>query len=236
MISLAFNRDVTTGAVLATEHPSGEVTALQMVLGVVVRTAPAGQHVAVSLLDKHGPPGVLAASSDVARRFDSMQFRLREGPAFEAAMRQGDNVVLTDRDAWARWPEFTPRARALGLTASASVGLSWEDRPIGSISLYSLTAQGIRRDTVSRAMSLADQAAATLAFARKAEQLEIGMLSRQRIGQAIGILMERYGLDEPSAFNVLRRVSQNGNRKLRDVAAELVEEGALEELSQSPTP
>jgi AmiR/NasT family two-component response regulator len=66
-----------------------------------------------------------------------------------------------------------------------------------------------------------------LAGAEHEEQLRAGMTSRDLIGQAKGILMERFRLTPHQAFDVLSRVSQELNRKLVDVAAELTETGAL---------
>ncbi|MBC9824155.1 ANTAR domain-containing protein [Terrabacter sp. MAHUQ-38] len=87
---------------------------------------------------------------------------------------------------------------------------------------------------VELATAFAAHAAATIATARKVEQLELAMVTRQEIGQAVGILMERHGLTAESAFTYLRRLSQNGNVKLRDLAEELRLTGRLPDDDRGP--
>jgi len=81
---------------------------------------------------------------------------------------------------------------------------------------------------------VARHAAATLVLARKAEHLELALVTRQEIGQAVGILMERYGLSADAAFAYLRRLSQNGNVKLRDLAEQLRRTGRLPDDERTP--
>ena len=76
-------------------------------------------------------------------------------------------------------------------------------------------------------------AAALVGWARSTQELQHALVTRQMIGQAVGVLMERYGMGSDAAFNFLRRNSQNANIKLRDVAATFLETG---ELPQPPKP
>jgi AmiR/NasT family two-component response regulator len=72
------------------------------------------------------------------------------------------------------------------------------------------------------AQLFAHQSAVALDYAREIDNLQEAVKTRQEIGRAVGILMERYGLNEERAFAFLARVSQNRNVKLRDLASRLV--------------
>ena len=65
-------------------------------------------------------------------------------------------------------------------------------------------------------------AALAMGRRRQIEQLNEALHTRKVIGQAIGIVMERYELDEDRALQFLVRVSRTGNIKLRTVAQEIV--------------
>ena len=203
------------------------------VLDEVLRTGsqvvPGIQHVAVSVVSAVGRQKqcqVLASTGDLPRRFESLQFALDEGPTLDA-VRGVEPVVVVQRDAVQRWPEFGSRACQLGLRSIAAMRLSWADRTLGALTVYSVDAEPVPEAALEFAQALAAQSAATLAFARKADQLEVAMLTRQQIGQAVGVLMERFGLSPEAAFSYLRRVSQTGNVKLREVARNLVSTGEL---------
>jgi GAF domain-containing protein len=204
--------DERTGAVLAEVLRAGS------------KAVPGIRHVAVSVVGQQECK-VLASTGDLPRRFESLQFVLDEGPTLDAV--RGDDPVLIERDAVRRWPEFGPRAGQLGVTSIAAVRLSSADRTLGALTVYSLDGEPVTDEALELAQAFAAQCAATLAFARKADQMEIAMLTRQQIGQAVGVLMERYGLSPEAAFNYLRRVSQTRNVKVREVARKLVSTGEL---------
>ncbi len=113
------------------------------------------------------------------------------------------------------------------LRSVASVRLSWADRVLGALTVYSEDAEPVPEAVLEFAQAFAAQCSATLACARKADQMEVAMLTRQQIGQAVGVLMERFELSPEAAFSYLRRVSQTRNVKLREVARNLVNTGAL---------
>lgn len=110
------------------------------------------------------------------------------------------------------------RVVAFGLSTVLAVRIAWERKTVGVMTLGSDGPAALPRETVVLATAFAAHAAATVGLARKAEQLELAMVSRQEIGQAVGIPMERYGLTGDAAFAYLRRLSQNTNVKRRDIA------------------
>jgi hypothetical protein len=97
-----------------------------------------------------------------------------------------------------------------------------EDGTVGGINLYSTSSEDIEPHAPQLAEVFAAQAAVALGHAQEVHQLNEALASRGRIGQAIGVLIERYKLDEEAAFKFLVRLSSQSNRKLRDIAADVV--------------
>jgi hypothetical protein len=212
------------------------VAAVQAVLLASTKAVPGVRHVSIGVLERGGAPRTLAATGPLARRLDEIQRALGEGPAIDA-VHGPVPVVMLDRDELehaVRWPEVSTWAASLGLTAAVAVRLAWEGRTLGVLTLSSDDGEPMPERTVELATAFAAHAAATIAIARKVGQLELAMVTRQEIGQAMGILMERHGLTAESAFAYLRRLSQNGNVKLRDLAAQLRLTGRLPDGDRSP--
>lgn len=203
--------------------------AVEAVLLASTKAVPGMHHVSISVLDRGGATRTLAASGPKARHLDEIQRALVEGPALDAVNGPAPVVALhrDELEHRVRWPEVSPRAESLGLTAVLAVRLVWDGKTIGVLTLSSDDAEPMSDRTVELATAFAAHAAATIAIARKVRQLELAMVTRQEIGQAMGILMERHGLTAESAFGYLRRLSQNGNVKLRDLAEALRLTGRL---------
>lgn len=115
-----------------------------------------------------------------------------------------------------------PAAAEKGLRAQLAVGLYRNESSLGGLNLYSTGSDTIADDAILIAELFASQAAIALGHSQSQAQMNEALQSRKVIGQAIGILMERYRLDETQAFQFLIRASSTTNIKLRDVAAELV--------------
>jgi GAF domain-containing protein len=97
------------------------------------------------------------------------------------------------------------------------------DQVIGVLSLYTLHPDAFTADDEAIAHILAQHASVAVATARQEDTLAGAVDARKLVGQAMGILMERFDLDGDQAFAVLRRYSQDTNTKLRDVAQHLVD-------------
>ena len=121
-----------------------------------------------------------------------------------------------------RWPTYIPRAVEAGVTAQMAVPLRNGSEVRGALNLYSTTTEGIDPEAPDVAALFATHAGLALGWARNEEQLTDALATRKVIGQAIGLVMERFQIDEAKAFAFLARVSSTGNIKLRDVARELV--------------
>ncbi|MET0729517.1 MAG: GAF and ANTAR domain-containing protein [Acidimicrobiales bacterium] len=168
------------------------------------------------------------ASEPIAEELDAVQYATQEGPCLQA-ISEG-RIVNTAFDADEdRWPKFTAAARAEGIGGILSVPLTMPDRSIGALNIYSRAPHRFTDEDETTASLLAQQATAVLAnvhaFAEASglnSQLRDALASRDLIGQAKGILMARESCTAEEAFDILRRASQRTNRKLRDIASDLV--------------
>jgi GAF domain-containing protein len=153
---------------------------------------------------------------------DGLQHDAGEGPVVDPPG-EGGWVRSGDVGADPRWPVWGPQVAELGLRSLLSVQLVSAGEPLGALTLYARR-RGcfVDPETVDLALLFASHAANALASARRLAGLETAMSSRHVIGMAQGILMERYRLDEQQAFAYLSRLSSHQNRKLRDLAQDLV--------------
>jgi hypothetical protein len=178
---------------------------------------------ASSITVKHddGRLETVAPTSDVLREVDAAQYEFREGPCYEAAV---DTVHVTSPDLRTdeRFPRYAPAALRAGFRAQAGIRLFDAKTSNGALNLYSETV-GSFEDLSVLSQLFVHQAAVALDYARQIDQLNEAVTSRQIIGQAVGIVMERYGVDEARAFGFLTRLSSHENLKLRLVAERLIQ-------------
>lgn len=210
-------------------------TQLDIVLDLVTTVAkeaiPSARSVSVSL-KRDGSFTTPAATDRVASQIDLVQYEARRGPCIEAAVQKAE-ILIRDFDAEDRWPHVCAQARAHGLRSVLSIPLlpdEKDEETIGGMNLYSEIVDGFDAADIATARALARQAGVLLANAHAfaalretTEQLKQALETRDVIGQAKGILMEREGLSGDEAFAVLRQVSQTSNRKLREVAQRFVQ-------------
>lgn len=178
---------------------------------------------------RDGAPYTFSASADQILEVDDAQYDEQAGPCLEAA--EKDDAVLVDDIAAHRtcWPAFTAAAARRGVRSALSLPLKVADQVVGSLNLYG-SEQGAFNDAgvdlarvVAAHGGVAAVNSAVLFEARDlAGQLQQALQSRATIDQAIGIVMATRRVGSSEAFQLLTRQSQNTNRPLRDVAAELV--------------
>jgi len=203
---------------------------LDGVLKLAVWVAPCDV-ASVSLRHGGGRVETTAASDPVAQRAHELQQEMGDGPCLDVVFdEEGVNVVsdLSDSSRWPRWAEY---ATELGLSSMIAVRLFTREQTIGALDLYSFERQDYDTDDVLAARVVATRVSSVLARAQHEQTLWEAIDSRHQIGQAQGILMERYKLTADQAFAVLRRFSQEHNRKLRDVAHQVV---ATRHLPEGP--
>jgi GAF domain-containing protein len=168
----------------------------------------------------------LAPSDSLVEQADKLQHALRQGPCVQAAW-DTDTYVANDLANDPRWPDFGAEAATLGFRSLLATRLAAGEHTLGALNLYSTRVRDFDDDDRDFARMFASHAAATLMTVRQRENLMTALDARTLIGQAQGILMERFGIDADRAFGVLRRYSQARNVKLRTVAEELVSQRSL---------
>jgi GAF domain-containing protein len=170
---------------------------------------------------------VVAATTETLRDIAQWQHDLREGPCFDA-LRGQEVVVSDDLETDDRWPTFGRRLAAeTGIHAAVSFRLFTSEETLGALNLYGRGVGAFGPQQVAEGQALAAHIAVAVLASRQREQLEQALVHRTVIGQATGILIERFGLEPEVAFAALSRVSQTRNLKLYALAEQLVESGRL---------
>ncbi|MFD1858943.1 GAF and ANTAR domain-containing protein [Aeromicrobium camelliae] len=176
----------------------------------------------ISFVRKDGQAPSAAYTEDGARRAGELQRRLGEGPGNDALEAAGP-VYANDLDHEPRWPAWAPRTvLGTGYHSVVSTRLYVQERTLGVLELYGKGADAFSEQALEQTELLAAHASAHLALTDLVQNLSTALSTRTVIGQAEGILMERYQLDAVRAFAMLRRVSQHTNTRLAEVAEELV--------------
>ena len=177
---------------------------------------------------RDGVPSTPAASDKTATELDEAQYQANDGPCLAALRHRG--VETADIELDRRWPAFDQAAMARGVVGVLSVPFVSDEDVRGGLNLYSRMTRVFSADAVALAERFGDQlglATANLVVlanaAELADQLELAMESRATIEQAKGIIMAANRCSPEAAFDILRQASQNQNRKLRDIAHDIVE-------------
>ncbi len=173
-------------------------------------------------------PMTLTATSDTATALDAAQYEADAGPSLDAA--RGLRVVRIDDAEGSEWPAFAESARELDVASALCVPLLLPDpTTLGAINFYGGASGTFCDGDLRMAQSFAAQASTVVSNALaywgafdQAANLTLAMEHRAEIEQAKGILMATQRCTADEAFDLLRRASQRENRKLRDVAADLV--------------
>jgi GAF domain-containing protein len=145
----------------------------------------------------------------------------------QAAIDKIEVVRVDDLRTDPRWPRFGQRAVAHGVASMMSFQLYARDDNLGALNLYALEPHAFDDEAAHVGALLATHAAVALASTQTEANLRTALLSRDMIGQAKGILMERFKIDQSAAFELLVAVSQHTHRKLRDIAEDLTSTGEL---------
>lgn len=163
-----------------------------------------------------------AATDPLVAKLDAMQMEVGEGPDV-SVLADRLSVIVSDTHSETRWPSWAARVADAGIRSMMSVRMYTDDETMGTLNTYSVKPDAFDIDDQGVAHILARHAAVALGNARKIENLWLAVDARKRIGQAQGILMERFDLTADQAFAVLLRYSQDNNVKLRVVADRLVD-------------
>jgi transcriptional regulator with GAF, ATPase, and Fis domain len=166
----------------------------------------------------------VAATSQLAIDIDDFQKSLREGPCLDAAI--GNSMIMCNdlrRDS--RWPNFAAAAVSAGVHSLMSFQLYTHNARMGALNLFGIEPDVFTLEMEAVGAMLATHAATALIADDERLQFQSALASRDTIGQAKGMIMERFGLDAVRAFELLKSLSQDSNTRLALVAEELVSRG-----------
>jgi GAF domain-containing protein len=163
-----------------------------------------------------------AATTDLMFELDRLQVKYGEGPCVEAAI--DELIVRTDDfQREQRWPNYSAEVLKLGLRSALSFKLYTTNRNAGALNIFAFEPNAFDAEDEAVGSVLAAHAAAAILASRQGDQLQSALSNRDVIGQAKGVIMERYKVDAIRAFEMLRELSQSANEKLVDVAARVIE-------------
>lgn len=195
---------------------------LQTIVEVACNSVPGFDQVGIATLHKDRVE-TRAFTGDLVLRLDEIQYGLREGPC-SAALQGTDTVTVSSLQVEHRWPRYVPQARAAGVRSQMAIKLYLDQDALGGINFYSTISDDVSHDAQALARLFASHAAIALGRAHERQTLNEALLTRKVIGVALGILMERYDMNEDRAFAFLVRASSHANIKLRALAQELVDD------------
>ena len=215
------------GKIMLGEQQLSEI--LGRVAELAKQSIPGAAEVSVTLMqDSHVSSVVF--TGPLAAHLDERQYESGFGPCMDAAL-SGLTVTIEDTSADAAYADFGRAAARQGITHTMSIGLPVARQTIGALNIYGDTEAAFDEGTRELATGFASYAAVALAnagvyasTATLAANLQRALQSRGVIDQAKGILIGRHGISADDAFEMLSAESQATNRKLRDIASDLVDE------------
>jgi GAF domain-containing protein len=203
-------------------------SALQLVVALARATVGGADGASVTLR-RRGRLATVAASDQTVLEMDADQYATGEGPCVDASI-AGRWFHAESLDQETRWPAFTPKARALGISAILSSPLLAGDRPVGALNIYSRTATAFAAKEQELAAVFATEASNILNHAglevtddQLTDRLQGALRTREIIAEAQGVIMERQDIGEKEAFDVMRRSSRSSDRPLRQEAIDVVD-------------
>ena len=203
-------------------HAEGSLEeTLAAITRAAVDTIAGADHAGITLVTRGRRVETTAATDPVVEQIDMEQYQTGEGPCL-TTLWERTTVRVDDMHTDGRWPRFAERVRRTGVRSVLSFQLHVGADDLGALNLYSDRVTAFDAESEGVGLLLASHAAVALADAQREAQLTRALGSRDVIGQAKGILMERHGIDPDEAFRLLVRTSQQLNRKLRDVAGDVV--------------
>ena len=202
---------------------------LEQTLGQIVSSAVAtipGVDAGSISMTRDGRIETRHPTSDLVLKIDDRQSELHEGPCISAIEEPPESGIVMAPDLAGddahRWPRFAPVVVDAGYRALMSTQLSIDGGVSAALNLYSATPDAFDDDARTLAGLFGIQASLVLYGSQQAVHLQRAVDSRDLIGQAKGILMERFKVDSEAAFQMLVKSSQDTNMKLTGVAQWLV--------------
>lgn len=187
-----------------------------------VASVPGAQFASITVVEESGAISTVGATDPCAARLDDIQAAVGEGPCLSAAWSH-DAICIDDLTAESRWPRFRESAiSSTPVRSSLSVRLFHRGKGLAALNFHAMPAGVFTDESVEIGLLFAAHTTLAWNVMRREEQFRSALASRDVIGQAKGMVMERFNIDAYSAFELLRRLSQSSNIKLVEVAEKLV--------------
>ncbi|HSN37264.1 MAG TPA: GAF and ANTAR domain-containing protein [Arthrobacter sp.] len=201
-------------------------TMLDGIVHAALELVPHAADASVSLVTGNRTIDSRAASSDLPRRVDALQSETGQGPCLDASYEKRV-VSVPDLSTDERWPDFSRAAFELGARSMLSFQLFVDGEHLGALNLFGNDVGAFDAESERIGALVAAHAAVAVAGSQQVSQLTQALDTRDLIGQAKGILMERFKITPQQAFLLLSRASSELNIKLRDVAEQLTISGEM---------
>jgi len=164
-----------------------------------------------------------AGTAPIVDDAHQLQAKLDEGPCLDTVRGGNETHLVNDTASDERWPIWGPQAAEMGFLSTIGAAMETRSRRVGSLNVYARRKDAFTERDVEIVKWLATHASVALAAANERAGLRIALTSRTVIGQAEGILMHAFGIDENQAFAYMQRLSQDGNEKLVSIAKRIIE-------------
>jgi GAF domain-containing protein len=198
---------------------------LDRALSLAIDVVPGCEQAGISLLHNHVVE-TPASVGPLAKVCDKLQERLGDGPCITALL-EADVIRIDDIRADDRWPEFAAGAAREGVRSMLACRLATQRNKLGALNMYATEPNAFDAESEAMAIGYAAHVSFALSALDREANLRRALKSREVIGQAMGILMERHRITASQAFDVMVHASQRTNVKLRMIAEELVRTGSL---------
>lgn len=199
-------------------------TVLKAISKSAVESVPGAEYASVTLVTGNNKVETPVMIGDLAGKCDELQQELGEGPCIRSALSE-QTTRIDDLASDTRWPRFAAGATELGIKSMICFCLYIEDDTFGALNLHSSTMDAFDDESLSIGSLFAAHAAIAFSAVREKDQIRAALTNRDIIGQAKGMIMERFGLDPDEAFRLLARLSQDSNVKLAEIALQVVSAG-----------
>lgn len=190
-----------------------------------VAEIPGAQYASVTVTTNNKTVETPAATHKYALALDMIQQRHCQGPCLTSAW-EHKTIHIGDLAEDLRWPAY--RRDVLAETPIRTImafQLFIADQSMGALNVYAEKPHTFSCESEEIGLVFATHSAVAWNSARRDEQFREALASRDTIGQAKGMIMERYGIGAVQAFEMLKKLSQDANLRLADIAKELVETG-----------
>jgi hypothetical protein len=195
---------------------------LSKLTAAATASVPGVQHAGITVATRTGTVETVGATHPLAVTLDDIQRRYAEGPCLSAAWDEQISRI-DDMSAEGRWPRY--RRDALQQTPIRSVlsfRLFLERKAMGALNFYAEVPHAFAEDAISVGLLWASHTSQAWKMAQRQQQYRASLESRDIIGQAKGVIMERYGIEADQAFSMLKVLSQESNTPLAAIAKRLL--------------